>query len=328
MTHVTAPEAILQQLRSNRRLLITSHLNPDGDAIGTSIGLARLLRRLGKATEVWLHDHPASLYSPLVESEPLHTGSEPPPGFPESFDAAVVLECPTLDRCGLEAHLGSLPLINIDHHLGNELYGVVNWVDSASPAVAEMILRVAQGLHIELDEASATPLFLGLSTDTGGFRFGNATERAFEAAAQLVRGGARPEEVARWLYESRPVSSVRLIGEALQTLRLSDTGRVATIVLTKEMFDRCGASEGDSEGLIDYPRSIAGVDTVGMVREVADGGFKVSLRSHGTLDVEKIARRLGGGGHRNAAGFRIAGGDIESARMQVEQELEQLVGSD
>jgi phosphoesterase RecJ-like protein len=253
-------------------------------------------------------------------------GDRPPEDFPAGFDSVIVLECPALDRSGLEEPLSGLPLINIDHHLGNELYGTIDWVDSTAPAVGEMVLRLALELGLELDAQSATPLFMALATDTGGFRFANATERAFEAGAELVRCGARPEEVSRWLYESRSAAAVCLLGESLATLRLAAGGRVATVVVTLPMYERCGASRTDTEGLIDYPRSIHGVEAVALLRELPQGGLKVSVRSRGAVDVESLARRHGGGGHRNAAGFNLAETDLEAARERVTGALAELLG--
>lgn len=305
MSAIKAPEDLLRKIRQGNRFLITSHVNPDGDAIGSELGLARLLRGLGKGAVVWNHDPTPAVYQPLPGSERVHSGAEPPAGFPEKFDALVVLECPSPDRTGLEQHFGALPLVNIDHHLGNQHYGAVNWVDSAAPAVGEMVFRLAQALKVTLDPETASCLYLTLVTDTGGFRFSNATPAAFEAAAALVREGAHPEQVAQWLYESQPAAAVRLLGEMLQTLELHEGGRIATVRLDPEMFARTGASAGDSEGLIDQPRSIAGVEAVALVRRRPDGSHKVSLRSRGEVDVEKVARHHGGGGHRNAAGFAL-----------------------
>ncbi|HEX5758862.1 MAG TPA: bifunctional oligoribonuclease/PAP phosphatase NrnA [Thermoanaerobaculia bacterium] len=317
MAGTKAPEDLLRRIRQGDRFLLTSHVNPDGDAIGSELGLARVLRGLGKGAVVWNRDLCPTLYRPLPGSERIHCGEEPPAGFPEKFDAAVVLECPSLDRTGLDAHLSALPLLNIDHHLGNQHYGAVNWVDSAAPAVGEMVYRLAQGLKATLDPETATALYLTLVTDTGGFRFSNATPAAFEAAAALVREGAHPEQVSQWLYESQPLSVVRLLCEMLGTLRLHEGGRVATATLGPEMFERAGAAAGDAEGLIDVPRSIAGVEAVALVRRRPDGTHKVSLRSRGEVDVEKIARHHGGGGHRNAAGFTHGGGDTEAVRHEV-----------
>lgn len=320
MAGMKAPEDLLRKIRQGNRFLLTSHVNPDGDAVGSALGLARILRRLGKGAVVWNRDATPTIYRPLPGSDRIHNGEEPPAGFPDVFDAIIVLECPSPDRTGLEQHLSARPIINIDHHLGNQHYGVINWVDSAAPAVGEMIYRLAQGLKVDLDPETASCLYLTLVTDTGGFRFSNATPAAFESAASLVREGAQPEQVSMWLFESQPVAVVRLLGEMLQTLRLHEDGRIATGRLTLEMFRKAGAAPGDSEGLIDHLRSIAGVEAVGLVREREDGTHKVSLRSRGEVDVEKIARHHGGGGHRNAAGFTLQG-EGEALREQVAASL-------
>lgn len=320
MGGMKAPEDLLKKIRLGNRFLLTSHINPDGDALGSELGLARLLRSMGKGAVVWNRDPIPTIYRPLPGSERVHTGEEPPAGFPDRFDGIIVLECPSPDRTGLEQHLSARPVINIDHHLGNQLYGSVNWVDSAAPAVGEMIYRLSQGLKLTLDPETASCLYLTLVTDTGGFRFSNATPAAFEAAAALVRDGAHPEQVSQWLYESQPLPVVRLVGEMLQTLQIHTDGRIATARLTPEMFARVGASPGDSEGLIDYPRSVAGVDAVALIRQREDGTHKVSLRSRGEVDVEKIARHHGGGGHRNAAGF-VLEGEGEEVRQRVADAL-------
>ncbi len=297
------PERLIARLRSGQRYLLTSHANPDGDAIGSTVAAAKLLRQLGKAATVWLRDPVPRLYQALPGADRIHAGTEPPPNFPGLFDTAIVMECPSTDRTGLEEALSALPLINIDHHLGNELYASVNWVDTAAPAVGEMVFRIARAMNLAIDRDVANALYLTLVTDTGGFRFSNTTAETFDAAAELVRAGASPETISKWLYESQPESVLRLVGEMLRTLQLHARGRIATAWLTQEMTERAGAGPGDSEGLIDYPRSIAGVDAVAMFRQLDDGGFKVSLRSRGEVNVERIARRFGGGGHRNAAGF-------------------------
>ena len=311
MVATRAPEEVLRRVRQGNRFLLTSHASPDGDAIGSEIGLARLLRSLGKGAVVWNRDPVPALYLPLPGTDRIHVGEEPPAGYPEKFDGIVVLECPSPDRTGIEAHLEALPVVNIDHHLGNQHYGEINWVDSAAPAVGEMIFRLAQGLKVDVDADTATALYLTLVTDTGGFRFSNATPAAFEAAASLVRVGANPAQVSQWLYESNPAPMIRLLAEMLQTLELHEGGRLALVRLTPEMFARAGAAAGDSEGLIDYPRSIAGVEAVALVRTREDGGRKVSLRSRGEVDVEGVARQHGGGGHKNAAGFVAEGDDVE-----------------
>src|SRR3954465_408425 len=290
MGGMKAPEDLLRRIRQGNRFLLTSHINPDGDAIGSELGLARLLRGPGKGAVGGDTANPPTGSRPLPGSERIHIGEEPPAGFPDVFDAIIVLECPSPDRTGLEQHLSARPVINIDHHLGNQCYGVINWVDSAAPAVGEMVYRLAQGLKVTLEPEVASCLYLTLVTDTGGFRFSNATAVAFEAAASLVREGAHPEQVAQWLYESQPLAVVKLTGEMLQSLQTHDGGRIATGRLTREMFERAGAKPGDSEGLIDQLRSIAGAGAArggGGARggRAAAGGG----RAHGP-------RRGGGGG--------------------------------
>lgn len=322
-----APEDLLRKLRTGHRFLLTSHRNPDGDSIGSAVGLARIVRSLGKGAVIWFRDKPPTVYESLPGSGRIHTGEEPPAGWPDKFDASIVLECPSADRSGLEDALALRPILNIDHHLGNQLYGKINWVDSAAPSVGEMVYRLAQGLKVELDPDTATALYLTLVTDTGGFRFANATPQAFEAAAALVREGASPETVAKWLYESQPPAVLRLLGGMLGSLKLHDEGRVATVHLTREMFEAAGADHGDSEGLVDYPRSIAGVEAVALFRHQEGDEIKVSLRSRGEVNVEEIASRHGGGGHKNAAGC-VLEGDPEEIEEQIVGELAQALESD
>jgi phosphoesterase RecJ-like protein len=284
------PEAVRDRLAAAETVLLTSHANPDGDAIGTELGLARALRALGKHVSIWnLHRSPA-VYAQLPGAGDIHVGEAPPPGFPEAFDLGVALECPSLERTGLAPALASLPLLNIDHHLGNTGYGVAQWVDPQMPAVGVMAAELALALGGRLDREAASCMLLALVTDTGGFRFGNATPEAFRAAARLVELGADVERVSLWIYESQPEPAVRLLGELLGTLERHH-GRIATVHLT----------------LIDTPRAIAGVDAVALFRELGPGRWKVSLRSRGAVDVERIARAHGGGGHHNAAGCVFEG---------------------
>ncbi len=304
---MTVPSDLLKALRQGRRFLLSSHTHPDGDAIGSEVGLARILIATERSATIWNRDPAPPNYAGVTKGVRIHTGPELPPGFPADFDLAVPLECPELDRTGLQDELAKLPLLNIDHHIGNRLYGIANWVDPDAPAVAEMVLRLGRELGAPIDAETATALYLGLVTDTGSFRFANATPRAFQAASELVRLGASPEQVAGWVYESQSPGAMRLLGEMLGTLELCAGGRVACVRLDLSMFERAGAAPSDSEGLIDHPRSIRGVRAVVLFRERTEGDVKVSLRSRGAIDVGTIASRRGGGGHRNAAGCLIDG---------------------
>jgi phosphoesterase RecJ-like protein len=325
MTTAKAPEALLRRLRDGRRFLITSHVSPDGDAVGSSLAMARLLRGMAKSSLVWLRDEVPPLYRQLPGVERIHTGAAPPQGYPGDFDTVLVMECPSLERTGLEKELAGPRVLNIDHHLGNTLYGEVNWIDTSAPACGELVHRAAEALKLRIDAETATILYLTLVTDTGNFRFSNATPAAFDAAAALVRLGARPEQVALWIFESQPEASVRLMGEMIGSLQLHAAGRIATVLLSAEMFARSGATAANSEGLVDIPRSIAGVEAVGLLRELEERRYKISLRSRGEVDVERIAGRWGGGGHKNAAGARLEG-TLDEVRRTVVAALEEALG--
>ncbi len=317
-TTTKAPEALLAKIRQGNRFLLTSHVSPDGDSIGSALGLARILRGMGKGAVIWCRDTVPAVYGLLPGVDRIHTGEEAPGGYPEKFDAIVALECPSLDRTGLDDKLTDLPILNIDHHLGNQHYGQVNWVDTAAPSVGEMVYRLARSLNVTMTEDAANLLYLTIVTDTGGFRHSNATDVAFEACAELVRDGARPELVTRWIYENKPVAVLRLVAEMLRSLEVHDDGRIATVLVTADMIEAAGADVSDTEGLIDYPRKIAGVEGVALLRERADGKTKVSLRSRGEVDVEKIARAHEGGGHKNAAGFEMAGSPADNRKAVVD----------
>lgn len=325
MNHVSVPDDLLQAIRNGQRFVLTGHRRPDGDSLGSALGLARVLRQLGKGALVWNRDPMPPVYSELAGADRIHVGETPPEGFPDNFDYSIGIECPSLERTGLAEHLSQLPVLNLDHHLGNELYGEVNWIDTGAPALGEMIHRLAVALGVPLDADTATALYTAVMTDTGGFRFGNTTAEAFDVAATLVREGAKPEEVSHWIYESQSEATLRLLGEMLGSLELHHDGRIATVKLLDEMFERAGATAADAEDLVDYPRSIAGVDAVALIRQQGPNEFKGSLRSRGDVDVEAIARSYSGGGHKNAAGFE-AEGDADGLIVDLVRSLREALG--
>jgi phosphoesterase RecJ-like protein len=198
--------------------------------------------------------------------------------------------------------------------------------DADAAAVAILVAELCRAVGAALDADAASCLLVGLASDTGGFRFGNTTPAAFRAAADLVELGADVERVTRWLHESRPEASVRLLGAMLATLERTPDGRIATVHTTLDMFRNAAAELGDAEGLVDVPRSIAGVETVALLRELGPGEWKVSLRSRGTVDVEAVARRHDGGGHRNAAGFTMRG-DLQRVRELITASLASVLDS-
>lgn len=320
----SAPEDLVQALASARSVLITSHANPDGDAIGSESALALGLIALGKDVHVWNHDPTPSIYEEFAREIPWTVAERAPA---DDFDLLFFVECPTPERTG-HSEIPSIPiLVNVDHHLGNSDHGHYNWVVPSAASVSILVHQLLQALGATLDERIADALLLGLTTDTGGFRFSNTTAEAHRAAAVMLEAGASPERVARRIYESRTSGSVRLLGEVLQTLELSCDGQIASMILTHEHLERASATRQDTEGLIDYPRSIDGVEIAVLYRELEEDRYKVSLRSRGTTSVEVVARRHGGGGHRNAAGCELDG-PIDEARKVLQADLVRALGTE
>jgi len=205
--------------------------------------------------------------------------------------------------------LASIPaIVNIDHHLYNSNFGVVNLVDTSSCATTALLLELFKAMGAEIEKDVALNLYTGLVTDTGSFRYGNTTSEAFVMAAELVKIGVDPASVAKELYLTLPMKRLRLLKVALNSVERRNGGRVGLMVLTKDDFDGCGAGVADSEGFIDYVRAIPGVEMAVLMKEV-DGGNTtgVSLRSSGTVNAAAVAAGFNGGGHRNAAGFRVPG---------------------
>ena len=312
---LTSPRDAVKRFRGSYRTLLTCHRNPDGDAIGSELALAELGDRLGVKTVIVNRDPTPANLALLPGADRIVVSGTLPEDFPDGFDLVITVECPGLDRAGFEG-LTRLPILNIDHHPANPAYGVVNYLDETSPAVGEMVWRMYGEIGIIPTPAAATNLFTALSTDTGDFRYSNATERAFRAAAEMVDCGAEPEKVAEMVHGNRSEASVRLLGEVLGSLRIENGGRLAVITADEEAFRRSQAGPEDTEEIVNIPRSIGGVEAVVFLKQPEPGTVKVSFRSRGNFDVRTVAASFGGGGHRNAAGCTITG-ELADAEREV-----------
>ncbi len=313
MTRISSdPTDAAKAFKEAYRVLLTCHRNPDGDAIGSELALAELAQKLGVKSAIVNRDPTPANLQHLPGTEQISVGEVLPEDFPDAYDLVITVECPELVRSGFEG-LTKVPILNIDHHPANPAYGVVNFLDDQSPAVGEMVLRLYSELNVTPSPTAATNLFAALSTDTGDFRYSNATSRAFRAAAEMVDAGAEPASVANWVHNHRSLASVRLLGEALKTLRIEADGKLALITADLGAFARAGAGPEDTEEIINIPRSISGVQAIAYFKQWETGTVKVSLRSRGEIDVRAIAATFGGGGHTNAAGCAIQGelADVE-----------------
>jgi phosphoesterase RecJ-like protein len=306
-------EAMIRTLDGSRRIILATHVNPDGDAVGSSLALAWALMQAGK--EVVVYDRDPVPYDfrflPLTE---LFVNEIQPD---DHFDLAVLLDCSDLDRVGSDFAAGAVydRLACIDHHATNNLYAAVNLVDAEASATGELVYEVISRMVPDFGLDVALNLYTAILTDTGSFRYSNSTPRSFVIAGELVRRGVDPWMVAQRVYECQPQGRIELIGEALRTLRRSASGLAAGVVITREMFRRTNTTAEHADGLVNYPRSIAGVEVAVLLREEDDGRFKLSFRSRGVVDVAKLAQEFGGGGHKNAAGCLLAGNADEIIEM-------------
>jgi phosphoesterase RecJ-like protein len=286
----------------HRRFLVISHVRPDGDAYGSTLGLALALRALGKDVRVVSEDG----LSPLFEFLPGSEGLREKPAAPEPDRLIIAVDCADQKRLGATFDSWRrAPDVNIDHHVSNPGYGrLVNLVDAESPANAQVLFGIITALQWPLTAAVAANLYVGIMTDTGSFRYRQTTDETFEVAARLVRAGADPTDLAEACYHSFRAERLLLVSEVLQGIHFAHRNRVAWFALTPEMYARSGAIPDESEGLIEYLQAVKTVECAFLLEALPEGLTRASLRSRGTVDVQMICQEFGGGGHRLAAGLR------------------------
>ena len=293
------------ELRNNHRFLLATHVNPDGDAIGSLGALALVLEGMGKEVVAYCQDQaPGFLrflpYSDRIAHEIPSAGR---------FDVAVVLDCGELDRVGAAAQMVQrLPkIIHIDHHSSGNDFGTLNLVEPERSSTAEILYEVFQAIPVEVSRAAAENLYTAILTDTGSFRFANTTPRALAIAGALVAQGVEPDRVASAVYDCMSPGRLRLLSLSLKTLSIRADGRLSAIWVTQQMLAETGTTAADTDGFVNYPRSITSSEIAVFFRELDDGRVNVSLRSRGTQNVAEFARMYEGGGHQNAAAFRLPG---------------------
>jgi phosphoesterase RecJ-like protein len=303
MSDVISQIADLIQRRD--RFLVASHMNPDGDALGSSLGLALVLESMGKSAVVHNQGPVPALYGFLPAVERIQKDL-PSDGY---FEVSFVLDCSTPERVGESfRQFGNRgQVVVVDHHPPRHAMEGLHLIRTEAAATAELIYEITEALKVPLPGDAATALYAGLMTDTGSFRFSNTTPRALEVAGRLLAAGADHRRLIEQVYESFPPERFRLLGLALNTLRLLDNGRVAVIWITRPMFQEVGAEDEMTDGFVDIPRSIKGVEVAVLIREREDSECRVNLRSRGRVDVGDVASQFGGGGHPNAAGCTIKG---------------------
>jgi bifunctional oligoribonuclease and PAP phosphatase NrnA len=296
---------VAEEIRAGDRFLLTTHENPDGDALGSLLATHRILEALGKDSVMFLgaKEFPLPVeYRFLPLEEVFH---EPPADVNDRV--VIFLDCGNIDRMPVDFVRDDMKVINIDHHHDNTRFGKVNLIDVEASCTAEIIFELASLLGVELTPEIANALYVALVTDTGKFMYENTDARSHRMAAGLIEAGVQVNDVYRRLYEHAPIEKLKLLAQALEQIELHDNGRLAVTYISSDDYAATGASEALTEGVIDHLRTIDGTVAAAVVRDQAESGRKarkVSMRStDGRVDVSAIARIHGGGGHRRAAGF-------------------------
>ncbi len=299
-------DRIIGEIRGNERFLLTTHEGPDGDALGSLLATHELLTQLGKDSVMFLaaKEFPLPIeYRFLPITDVFH---EAPADVVDR--TLIFLDCGNIDRMPVEfLKRADANRLNIDHHHDNTRFGTVNLVDTDASCTAEIVHQLAKLLGATVTPSMATALYVGLVTDTGKFMYENTDAEAHRMAAELIESGVDVGDIYRRLYERVPLEKTRLVARALAKIERYDGDAIALTYISVDDYERTGATELHTEGIIDHVRALEGTRVAGVIRDKTDGGRwarKVSLRSSdGAVDVSAIAREHGGGGHRRAAGF-------------------------
>ena len=302
---------VVELVEKKDRFAITSHVRPDGDSLGSSLGLYWLLRALDKDVEVTMRDTAPHAYQQLPGAAAIRVT----PSVDRPYDAVFVIECSDIDRPGL-IDLEKQFVVNIDHHSTTALFGAINWIDSTASAVGEMIYNLCKATGVRVTKEIAECVYTALLTDTGSFHYSNTTERTFKIASELVRTGIKPAKTAEAIFGSYQWPKIELLSLVLATAKRDETGHIAWMEQTLEMQEQTRASEEDADGFVNYPLSVGEIEATALFKECSPGVYRTSLRSKGDVNVAKVAEQFGGGGHRNAAGCTLKG-NLESVERQV-----------
>jgi phosphoesterase RecJ-like protein len=314
-------DEIINQIKKSQHLLLASHCDPDGDAISSLLAMGLALDKLDKKVTLYNASPIPAVYRflPAVKRIVRHTKKA------AIYDAALILDCGNLSRVGeAYAKVNQIPvIINIDHHVTNTGFGNIQLIDPAACSTAEIVYRLIKALNAPINKAIATSIYTGILTDTGSFRFSNTNQAAFAISQEMVQYGVKPYNVAQHVFGTYSLGRIKLLNLALDSIEISDNGKLSVMTLTNAMFEETGTQAEDVDGIINYARRIEDVKVAALIQEQKNGGtnsdklrnFHVSLRSDGSVDVAAIAGAFGGGGHSNAAGFQV---EMSMAKLKSE----------
>ncbi len=308
----------LGYIKRNNNFLITTHTNMEGDALGSALAFYRLLKALGKNATIITDDHIPYGYEFLPGINKVKSLKKKL--WKTKFDALVLLDCSDLRRCGqvYKLNTNNRPLLNIDHHISNTRFADVNWIEPKAASCTQMVYRLYKQLRLPLDKEIALLLYVGISTDTGSFHYTNTNDLTHRIAAELLSYGLDVAQIHRNIYENIPFEDIKLLSKILTTLVRSDSGRIVWFQIKREVLKHHKITFDLSEQILNFGRSIKDVEVVILFKEnlKEKNEIKVNLRSHGNIDVNKIASYFGGGGHKTASGITMHG-NIERVSKRV-----------
>lgn len=312
------PKKLLSAFRAEKRFLIATHIDPDGDTIGSALALSTALESMGKETFVYCRDPVPRYYRFMPGQEKISSGLG---NMMKADPALVLLDCNSPQRAAVEQYKFRTSIV-IDHHETEMDFGDIRWVDHNAPAAGLMVYFIIKALGVKFTGDIASDLYAAISVDTGTFRYSNTSAEVLRACAELIESGAKPNLIADCLYETWGSKRFKLLVMTLNTLEIKD--KVATIHVTREMFRKTGTRSEDTENFSNFPRMIKSVKISTLLRELGKGEWKASMRSRGGVNVAKIAELFGGGGHKNAAGFRIKS-DLKSAKKELLKAIRKVI---
>jgi bifunctional oligoribonuclease and PAP phosphatase NrnA len=312
---------IIRAINEGQSFLITAHVRLDGDALGSELALYLMLRELGKNVVVYNQDHTPERYRFLPAAQNIvHNINNV-----EQYDTGIILDCSDLTRVGDEAEkIGKIKrLINIDHHISNNGFCSLKMLDAHAGSTGELLFRLMREMRVKISKDISTNLFAAIITDTGSFRYSSTTSETLFAAGNLVENGAEPQWIAENVYENDSPVRLKLLARVLGTLSLDLESKVGSMVVTQRDLQETGAAWEHTEGFVDIPRTVGGIEVSVLFTQRGDNQFKLSLRSKAKANVEKVAKKFGGGGHIHASSCWMQG-DIESIKAQIIQAVREL----
>jgi phosphoesterase RecJ-like protein len=300
------------------RIVLTTHVRPDGDGIASEIALYSILKDIGKDVYIVNQDTTPEMYAWLPMSRQIHSLTQHGSITLDPIDLSLLLDCSSRDRIGevYEIIKGSRRIISLDHHEGNDCFRDYCFIDTTASSIGELLHTVVPDIEKRLDRDLATCLYVSIMTDTGSFAYSNTTGNVFRIVSKLIEQGLDPDRIYKNIYNRKRINHFRLLGKALQLMETDESGKIVSVLLPRWVYDETGANEEDNEGILEVIRGLRDMELIILLRQIDDRKLKCSLRSINSIDCNHLARRFNGGGHFKAAGF-VLEGEIESMGREI-----------